>query len=369
MTEIIEGEIVDEHVSDLVPIAHSRELSVRPEVSAQDLVQRLAVIKEAMETAMVRDVDFGIIPGTDKPALYKPGSEKLSVLFQLDVQLENEKSWGPGDHLTVSSKATVYHAPTGSRLGFGEGMCSTREARYAYRQASRKCPACGQEAIIKGKAEYGGGWVCFKKKNGCGAKYGDNDAAITGQEVGQIDNPAIPDLWNTVVKMAEKRARVDAVLAVTGASALFTQDVEDTVPASESHGEATRAAEPPPEPDPKAEARKAASRLQRMRVKIEKLAQDADRLRNDNRTEQAIKAGEQAELLPPGTTWGELLKVIQWRHELATDDPASAADGDYGDDWESLSEPGIEWLGRELKDFIDSGCSMGSYYDHVRIPL
>jgi hypothetical protein len=55
--------------------------------------------------------------------------------------------------------------------------------------------------------------------------------------------------------MAEKRARVDVILAVTGASALFTQDVEDTPQAaetpkqaygdaatSEQMGQATRAA-------------------------------------------------------------------------------------------------------------------------------
>jgi hypothetical protein len=146
------------------------------------------------------------------------------------VQLKNDKTWGPGDHLTVSSEATVFHAPTGTRLGYGEGMCSTRESRYAKRRGERLCPQCGKPAIIKGKAEYGGGWVCFKKKDGCGAKYHDTDPAITGQVVGDIENPDLPDLWNTVVKMSEKRARVDAVLAVTGASALFTQDVEDAPP-------------------------------------------------------------------------------------------------------------------------------------------
>lgn len=41
--------------------------------------------------------------------------------------------------------------------------------------AEKKCPACGStSAIIKGKAEYGGGWVCFKKKGGCGAKLADD---------------------------------------------------------------------------------------------------------------------------------------------------------------------------------------------------
>jgi hypothetical protein len=106
-------------------------------------------------------------------------------------------------------------------------MCSTREKKYGKRKQERECPQCGVAAIIKGKAEYGGGWVCFKKKNGCGAKFRDGDQAIEDQQVGEIENPDLPDTWNTVVKMAEKRARVDAVLAVTGASALFTQDVED----------------------------------------------------------------------------------------------------------------------------------------------
>lgn len=219
--------------TDLEPVAVASPagaaLAVTPQVKASELVERLDVIREAADSAMKENVDYGVIPGTDKPALFKPGAEKLSVLFQLDVQLENEKQWGPGDHLTVLSRATVYHAPTGARLGFGEGLCTTREKRYAYRRADRVCPECGKPAIIKGKKEYGGGWVCFKKKDGCGKKFDDTDPAITGQAVGDIENPDLPDLWNTVVKMAEKRARVDAVLAVTGASALFTQDIEDAV--------------------------------------------------------------------------------------------------------------------------------------------
>jgi hypothetical protein len=264
----------------LVPIARSRELTVAPEVSASDLVRRLDVIRESMTTAMTPDVDYGVIPGTDKPALLKPGSEKLSVLFQLDVQLENEKKWGPGDHLTVSSKATVYHAPSGARLGYGEGMCSTRENKYAFRNASRKCPACGAEAIIKGKQEYGGGWVCFKKKNGCGAKFSDSDASITGQTVGQVDNPALPDLWNTVVKMAEKRARVDAVLAVTGASALFTQDVEE-------HAEPTSAEEMPDVPASAFQAPAAAS-SEAFQAEKETLLALAGRLGKRELTEEAL---------------------------------------------------------------------------------
>ena len=202
-------------------------LAVTPQVKAGELVDRLDVIREAMHTAMTKDIDYGVIPGTDKPTLLKPGAEKLSVLFQLDVQLVNEKHWGPGDHLQVISRATVYHAPSGARLGCGEGTCSTRERKYAYRRQERTCPECEATAVIKGKKEYGGGWLCWRKRNGCGATFADGDQAIESQPVGEIENPDLPDLWNTIVKMAAKRARIDAVLAVTGASAIFSQDIED----------------------------------------------------------------------------------------------------------------------------------------------
>lgn len=40
------------------------------------------------------------------------------------------------------------------------------------------CPVCGVVgAIIKGKPEYGGGWLCFQKKGGCGAKF-QNDPTL-----------------------------------------------------------------------------------------------------------------------------------------------------------------------------------------------
>lgn len=39
------------------------------------------------------------------------------------------------------------------------------------------CPDCGASAIIKGKAEFGGGYLCWKKEGGCGAKFQTDPAA------------------------------------------------------------------------------------------------------------------------------------------------------------------------------------------------
>lgn len=213
--------------AEIVPAAPPAAVSVTPQVSALELGARLSTIEEAMQDQMKEGTDYGQVPGTNKPALFKPGAEKLSVLFKLDIQPRSEKKWGPGEHLTVMTYATVFDIESGARIGFGEGLCTTREKKYGKRQASRLCPACDEAAIIKGKEEYGGGWLCFHKKGGCGAKYEDDDRLILDQSTGEVENPDLPDTWNTVVKMAEKRARVNAVLAVTGASAIFTQDLDE----------------------------------------------------------------------------------------------------------------------------------------------
>lgn len=227
--DVIDAEIVEETEESravaVVP-AIPNALTVAPEVGADELVARMDVIQQAADKAMVENVDYGRIPGTDKPTLFKPGAEKLGVLFQLDIQIENEKRWADDGHLTVISKATAYHAPSGTRLAFGEGVCSTRERKYGKRQGMPSCPNCGKQNIRKSKNPTPQeSFYCWAKKGGCGANFPDGQ--FTDADFEEIDNPDLADTYNTVVKMAAKRARVDAVLAATGASALFTQDVED----------------------------------------------------------------------------------------------------------------------------------------------
>jgi hypothetical protein len=115
----------------------------------------------------------------------------------------------------------------GILLGEGDGSCSSRESKYRYHAAERKCPKCGKPAIIRSREEYGGGWVCFAKKGGCGAKFKDGNAAVEGQPAARVANPDIADAVNTIQKMAHKRALVAATLIATNASAFYSQDMED----------------------------------------------------------------------------------------------------------------------------------------------
>lgn len=196
-------------------------------LTAGDVRAQVNLIQSVMQEVMKKDEHYGVIPGTGtKPSLLKAGAEKLCLVFRLAPDYEiDEKREGP--HVTITSKCVLTHIPSGQRYGAGMGSCSTRESKYAYRNSARKCPNCSAEAIIKGKEEYGGGWLCFAKKGGCGAKFLENDEVITSQSVGRIQNEDVADQYNTVLKMANKRSLVAAVLNVTAASDIFTQDIED----------------------------------------------------------------------------------------------------------------------------------------------
>jgi len=199
------------------------------ELTIEQVESQVAKIEALMQRVLKRDQHYGVIPGTgEKPTLLQPGAEKINLMFRIGPgKPEVEEVQLGGGHLDVKVTLPMIHLSTGKLLGYGYGSCSTMESKYRYRSAARKCPTCGKEAIIKGKAEYGGGWLCWTKKDGCGAKFAEDDAAITGQVVGKVDNPDIADTYNTVRKMAYKRAYVGGTIKVTAASDFFTQDLED----------------------------------------------------------------------------------------------------------------------------------------------
>jgi hypothetical protein len=231
-TEIIhDAEVIGTELTDNLPaVRESQAIIARDEISVAEVVAQHEKIVQVMQAVMKPDIHYGIIPGVKNPSLFKAGAESINVALRLAPHYVSEKIWHDDGHLTVSVVCTLKHIPTGLEIATGEGLCSSRESRYAYRQGGRVCPECGQDSIIKGKAEYGGGWVCFKRKGGCGAKWDDGTEqaqSFENMETGKVPNPDLADTYNTVLKMADKRALVAAVLNGTAASDVFTQDVED----------------------------------------------------------------------------------------------------------------------------------------------
>ena len=199
-------------------------------LTAMEIKAQVQLIQEVMQAVMQEGFHYGVIPGTEKPTLLKPGAEKLTTTFRLAPLLHVEARDLENRHREYQVRCTLVHIPTGRVYGEGVGSCSTLEGRYRYRIAERTCPHCGRATIIKGKAEYGGGWICFQRKGGCGAKFADQDSAIISQSVGRVENPDIAETYNTVLKMAKKRALIDATLTTTAASDIFTQDLDDYTP-------------------------------------------------------------------------------------------------------------------------------------------
>ncbi len=195
--------------------------------SLSEMTEMVSAVQKALGEFMKEGVDYGKIPGTDKPTLLKPGAEKLCMLFRLSPKFNTQIKYLENGHIGINCECTLIHIPTGQIWASANAMASTLESKHRFRNAAKKCPKCGSEAIIKGKAEYGGGWLCFAKKGGCGAKYRDGAHEIESQPAGQIENPNPADQWNPSTKMAEIRAYRAAVLYATAASAVFTQDIEE----------------------------------------------------------------------------------------------------------------------------------------------
>lgn len=202
------------------------------EFPVQRLVAQKTAIQRAMKAVMKEDEHYGVIPGTTqpgrepKPSLFQPGADTLCFLFRLradyePVQVTEQDTW-----LAFTVRCRLYHIESGKEWGSGVGSANSREKKYASQASAKLCPKCGKPAIIKGKDDYGGRWLCFKRKDGCGAKFVDGDRSIEDQS-GVATQAGVWDLHNTIWKMACKRAKVAAVLTATAASDCFTQDLED----------------------------------------------------------------------------------------------------------------------------------------------
>lgn len=193
-----------------------------------DILAQVRLIQEVMGKVMHDGEHYGKIPGCgDKKTLLQPGAQKLCMTFRLAPSYQIQETNFDRGHKEYRVICTLKSIASGNIVGEGVGCCSTLESKYRWKGGQRKCPQCGKEAIIKGKAEYGGGWLCFGKKGGCGQKWPDGAREIEGQNVDKVEHDSPADFFNTVLKMAKKRAFVDATITATAASDIFTQDVGD----------------------------------------------------------------------------------------------------------------------------------------------
>ena len=167
-----------------------------------------------IDTVLIAGVDYGIIPNCKKPSLLKSGAEKILNYLGLIARTEITNRVEDYNVGFFSYEAKVFLIDyNGVIKGEGVGITNTREGKYA-------------------------------KSNGYSVQ-------------------------NVVLKMAKKRALVDAALNVGTLSARFTQDVEDMNIEADSVG-----GKNPEELKPKASASKPATKKQI--AFLEKLMQEAN---------------------------------------------------------------------------------------------
>lgn len=197
------------------------QLHPRMEVSA--IRERIAAVEELMRGAMVRDVHFGVIPGCGKkPTMLKPGAEMLAMMFRLSPHIDLKITDLGNGHREYIATCSMIHIPTGDTWAQGTGSCSTMESKYRWRNVQDfEVTDAPIPRDAKDRKSY-------YRKQGFGMVKVEGEwkwVRFIGD--GKAENPDIADTYNTVLKMAKKRAQIDATLSALGCSHLFTQDLED----------------------------------------------------------------------------------------------------------------------------------------------
>jgi hypothetical protein len=155
--------------------------------------------------------------GKGKPALSKEGALNLCSLFKCTPSVEVEEHYTPDGHLAARARCVLTSNRTGAIVANGDGSCTTRESKYAYRWCwPSEVPVELDKTTIAARER----WT----KNGKTLQY-------------KCPNPDLADSYNTVLKMASKRALVDAACKLPLVSELFTQDLEEQIETATSKKE------------------------------------------------------------------------------------------------------------------------------------
>jgi len=207
-----------------ITVSENKPLTVE-EVKAQ-----INIIQKVLQGVMKKNVHYGAVPGCgDKPTLLKPGAEKIMATFRLAADpIIDDLSTNDEIRYRISVRLKAFN---GIFAGAGIGECSTAEEKYKWRKT-----ICDEEFVETPEDRRRSKWV---------KGYGNQKP----KQLKQIrTQPA--DLANTVLKMAKKRALVDAVLTATAASDIFDQDLEDLPEELRQHQDNGKPV--PQKPQPKA---------------------------------------------------------------------------------------------------------------------
>lgn len=169
--------------------------------TADQIGEWMEQLQAYRKAVLILDDDYGVIPGTNKPTLYKSGAEKLLLAAGLGFRNDRVEDDEARDHRGVTYKCSVWR-------GHPENVIATVDGYAGYEESRFYISAADAEAKERSNAAH---WKRPVKTD----KFVEYRAP-----------------WNSVIKMAQKRSLVGATLNACAASGLFAQDLEDDAPAA-----------------------------------------------------------------------------------------------------------------------------------------
>lgn len=188
-----------------------------------ETMQKISIFQNLIQKNLKEGHDYGTIPGTQKPTLLKPGGEKILMLMGVTSEYEITERIQDYDNGFFAFTVKAVLSKNGQKITEGLGHANTRESRYTNRWVTeKKIPEGIDKTTLKTREKESK----FKE----GETYTEY----------LIENSDSYTLANTVLKMAKKRAQIDAVLTIASLSEIFTQDMEDLVDTNSSKGQSLR---------------------------------------------------------------------------------------------------------------------------------
>lgn len=214
-------------------------------LSIEAIVSQRELIKQCMAKAMTEGQHYGKIDGCGpKPTLLQPGAQLLAHLFRLRPEYEIMETDLEGGHkrFRINCRLFVMGSVPPIPIAQGVGEASSMESKHRFRNAAKEIrwtedsvPTVYWNLHRKDK-ETGGHTAQDWLKNSydganMGTKKNEQGAWVFVEYLGgnedKVENPNPSDVFNTVLKMAKKRAFVDSTITATASSDFFSQDLED----------------------------------------------------------------------------------------------------------------------------------------------
>lgn len=190
------------------PLTLIQDIDVK---AVETTVLKVRTLQSTLKNILTENHDYGKIQGCgDKPTLLKPGAEKILMAMGITSTyelLEKTENFDGLGFFAYTVKCIL--TKNGIKITEGLGHANSKEKKWALEYVYEKDLPEGidKELLRKKKIE---------TPKGTFYKY----------EVAADANSKA----NTILKMAKKRAQIDAVLAVASLSEIFTQDFDDLPP-------------------------------------------------------------------------------------------------------------------------------------------